>query len=335
MSVPLDAAARQVLAHYPFALREGTLVALGNGGGFSGARLWRLEGPFGPLCLRAWPPGDPSLQRLQFIHRLMTRARQAGLHYVPMPLVAQDGATWIEHAGRLWELTSWLPGRADYRDHPSPARLEAACAELARLHQAWANAIPPASAPCPAVERRLEHARAWQQRLASGWRPPNEKGADDPLRPWAERAWHLLAWWSGTVPSMLKPWVGRPLPLQPCLCDVWHDHILYDGERVSGLIDFGGVKVDHVSVDLARLLGSLVGDDGTGWECGCKAYATVRPLAPEEEALARVLDRTGAIVGAMTWLRWLYLEGREIEDRAAAARRLAALVERMAAWSRK
>jgi homoserine kinase type II len=134
------------------------------------------------------------------------------------------------------------------------------------------------------------------------------------------------------VPQLLAPWIGRPLPLQPCLCDIWHEHVLYEGDRVTGLIDFGGVKIDHVAADLARLLGSLAEDDPAGWAAGLEAYAGVRPLAPEEEALARVLDRTGVIVGVMTWLRWLYEEGRSFEDRGAAAGRLAALVRRMERW---
>jgi homoserine kinase type II len=331
MSSLSTAAARLVLARYPPALRDGALTPLGNHGGFSGARLWRLEGTPGALCLRAWPLGDPSPQRLQFIHQLSVRAHRAGRHCIPVPLAAQDGGTWVEHAGRLWELTPWMPGRADFRDHPTAARLAAACTELAHLHETWAN-VSSRSGPCPAVERRLDRVRAWRSQFPAGWRLPCGAGEDDPLHPWVERAWRLLPPLVARLPEMLASWRGRQWPLQPCLCDVWHDHVLYEGERVSGLIDLGSVKVDHVSVDLARLLGSMVGSDSNGWECGLRAYRAVRAFGAEEEALARVLDQTGVVVAAMTWLRWLYVEGRIIEDRNAAARRLAALVERMQVW---
>ena len=45
-------AAAEVLRHYPRLPWSGAPQPLGNRGGFSGARLWRLDGPAGPLCLR-------------------------------------------------------------------------------------------------------------------------------------------------------------------------------------------------------------------------------------------------------------------------------------------
>jgi homoserine kinase type II len=180
------------------------------------------------------------------------------------------------------------------------------------------------------VRRRLDAAAAWAALASSGWRPTF--AADDPVRPWAERAWPLLGRRIGEVPRLLGPWGERPLPVHPCLCDVWHDHVLYEGQRVSGLIDYGAVKVDHVAVDLARLLGSLVPDEPRRWAEALEAYSSVRRLTPEEEALARVLDRTGAAIAAASWLRRLSHEGEAVEDRAVVARRLATLVRRMEGW---
>ena len=50
-------------------------------------------------------------------------------------------------------------------------------------------------------------------------------------------------------------------PLQVCHGDLWHDHVLFSGEEVTGLIDFDAMKIDSRALDLARLLGSLVKDD--------------------------------------------------------------------------
>ena len=80
------------------------------------------------------------------------------------------------------------------------------------------------------------------------------------VRSLAERAWALSQTWAEWVPRALATWAERPLPLQPCLCDVWHDHVLFEGDTVTGVIDYGGAKIDHVAVDLARLLGSMAGD---------------------------------------------------------------------------
>jgi Ser/Thr protein kinase RdoA (MazF antagonist) len=133
------------------------------------------------------------------------------------------------------------------------------------------------------------------------------------------------------VPRRLAPWLSRAVPLQPCLCDIWHDHVLYEGDLVVGVIDFGAAKVDHVAVDLARLLGSVAGGDAALWSAGIQAYGRWRPLGAEEEALAAVLDETGVVVGLATWLRWLYRDGRTFADRPAVAGRLADLLVRAAA----
>jgi len=326
-SLFLGAAARDVLARYPVASHAAP-APLGNCGGFSGARLWRVRTQAGDLCLRAWPPSNPSPERLLSIQHLMKTARDAGLDVVPTVHTTHAGRTWTERAGRLWELTTWMPGCADFHDHPRPARLEAACTALAQLHLAWSAGISP-SGPCPGVLRRLEKVRRWSTLLQSGWRPRFHEAERDPVTSWAERAWHCLGPRVTDVPHRLAPWLTRPVPLQPCLCDIWHDHVLFTGDRVTGLVDFGAIKLDHVAVDLARLLGSLIGDDAQQRSAGIQAYRRVKPLSADEEALVGVLDETGTVLAAANWLMWLYRDEKTFEDRAAVARRLAELVARI------
>jgi homoserine kinase type II len=327
----LDQAAREVLDRYPAVPPSSMPTGLGNRGGFSGARLWRVEGVGGPLCLRAWPVPGPSAERLQGLHQLMKRARDAGLLFVPAVVAAVDGATWVEHVGRAWDLTSWMPGQADFHHRPSTVRLEAACAALAIVHDAWVSPGP-VLGPCPGVRRRLDCARAWTALVHDGWRPAFGAAEGDPVRPWAERAWILLQSHCAQVPRMLAAWVERHVPLQPCLCDIWHDHVLYTGDAVTGLVDYGSVKVDHVAVDLARLLGSLVGDDAAQWSAGLETYSRLRPLSLEVEALVRLLDKTGTLLAVANWLTWLYHDGRTFDDRSAVAGRLALMVERLERW---
>src|SRR5262249_26147424 len=154
-------------------------------------------------------------------------------------------------------------------------------------------------------------------------------GELDPVEPWAERAWRLVQTRIHDLPQRLAGWTPRRWPLQPCLCDIWHDHVLFEGDGVTGLIDYGSVKVDHVAADLARLLGSLVGDDTEMRAAGLGAYRQVRPLTGDEEELAWFLDETGTLLGAVNWLTWLYCEGRRYEDRHAVAGRLAEIVKRL------
>jgi homoserine kinase type II len=294
--------------------------------------LWRVESLAGTFCLRAWPEHVPA-SRLEELHRLMAFARGQGLPFVPAIVTASHGRTWVEHAGRLWELTQWLPGRPDYHEHRSRERLTSACVALAQLHRAWQSVVTDSRREtCPAIERRLEAVQSWQRLLRTGWVPRVPAQDADSADPVASRAWHVLPRWVERMRPSLASFPGSPWQLQPCLCDPWHDNLLFEGERLTGLVDYGSVKLDHVTVDLARLLGSLVEDDAEGWRIGLEAYRTIRSLSPHEEQLARVLDWTGTVVGVVQWLRWLYEEGRAFADRAKAAARLEVLVRRMERW---
>jgi homoserine kinase type II len=169
----------------------------------------------------------------------------------------------------------------------------------------------------------------WTGLVKSGWCPLSAIPSSDPIRPWVERSWPLLGRHVHQIPRKLASWSARPLPLQPCLCDVWHDHILYTGDEVTGLVDYGAAKMDHVTVDLARVLGSLVEDNGDERTAGVRAYAQVRALADDDVMLMAALDETGMILGIANWLMWLYAEGRQFTDRVAVADRLGKLVIRL------
>jgi homoserine kinase type II len=284
----------------------------------------------------------------------MCLARESELSYVPAVCFTSQRITWVEQAGRFWDLTTWMPGKADFHDRPSGVRLEAACEALARLHTAWSS-LSPTVGRCPGIIRRLDSAARWASLVSSGWNwrtegPPREGTEEEHgplsaakirdlksvrgalLDPLAERAWLLVAKWVEWLPKALAGWLNRPVPLQPCLCDVWHDHVLFEGDVVSGVIDHGGVKVDHVAVDIARLLGSMIGDDAELRAIGLTAYKRHRSLSSQEEELVTLLDRTGTIIGMSNWLKWLYHDGKYVENLPAAARRLAELVDRVERW---
>jgi len=331
--------ARSVMREY--GLSSLTPAPLGNRGGFSGAALWRVKQSEGDLCLRAWPTDGVSEERLTDIHRLMRLAGDKGLTFVPKVLETSIGSSFVVQGDRLWDLTTWMPGLAATPAQVTRAQVQAACTALARLHVVW-SAAGSGHGPCPGIHRRLEGFREWGDRVRPALRAPRLAGfrrsPDDPAAPWADRAVDLLQIHAAKLPIKLGPWLNRPMPLQFCLCDIWNDHVLFEGDVVTGLVDFGGVKLDHVAVDLARLLGSLVEDRAELRAAGLEAYCRIRPLSLEEEQLVSMLDETGTLVGLMTWLRWLYVDGKQFGDRASAARRMQALVERverMAHWQAK
>jgi Ser/Thr protein kinase RdoA (MazF antagonist) len=326
----LDAVLQQVLALYPGILSGEPPNFLGNHGGFSGARLWQVSRS--TLCLKAWPANGIDAGYLSNVHERMRQGRAAGLDFVPNVLLTRDGRSAVEHAGRTWDVTTWMPGAADFLQCPSKVRLQAACVALARLHSVWACRT--SLERCPAVLRRMKSIALWQELRTHGWRPAFAAGSIDPVQPWAERAWDLVLQHLDALPGLLQPFAERRVPSHPCLCDVWSAHILFRSEEVSGIVDYGSLKDDHAAVDLARLLGSLVGDDEDAWALGLRCYRELRPLAEWEERLARTLDRTGTVLAAANWLRWLYHEGRDYDDRQAVASRFETLVRRMDSWVR-
>lgn len=324
MPEPIDQHVRPVAAMYRPAVAGARWTALGSAGGFSGARLWRGVSADGQaFCLKVHPPAADAGRLERVIHRWMATARAAGLDFVPAVERTRDGRTAVELSGRTWDVTAWMPGTADFNEGPSDAKLRAAVTAVARIHAAWATER--AMGPCPAAARRWKALREWEELLRTGWRPRFEPA--DPVRPHAESAWALLPRLLPRVGPALRYWLTEPVPVQPCLCDVWHDHVLFDGDRVTGVLDFAAAKVDHAAVDLARLLGSLVPDDPERTEAAIRAYQAVRPL-PQSE-LVSLLDVTGVVIGVMNWLRWLYHERRVYPDREAVSRRLEGLIQRL------
>jgi Ser/Thr protein kinase RdoA (MazF antagonist) len=305
------------------------LVSFGNGGGFSGARIWRVLGACGDYCLRAWPQGF-SAERLEIIHQWMGLARASGLHFVPGLLATSSAKTWHEHGHRLWELTTWQPGRADFRDFPEKTRIESACLVLARIHNAWQGGQQTVG-PCPAVLRRLVLVKEWTDLIQASW-TPTFSGTRSTLSAWVERGWRLLLNRRTEVMCRLTPWRSVPVRTQPCLCDIWHDHVLFDKEKVTGIIDFGAAKMDHVAVDLARLLGSMVGDQEDYREAGLAAYCRICPLSSKELELIDVLDETGTILGIGNWLTRIYRQNERFDDESSVVRRLSELVMRAESW---
>jgi Ser/Thr protein kinase RdoA (MazF antagonist) len=309
-----------VLAAWP-AVRRSARVAHLARGGFSGALVWRLTTPAGEFCLRAATPSEAE-GHLRQRHELMARAREAGLPFVPAVLPTREGATVYHHGGRCWELMGWMPGRADFHSFPTKARLRAAASALARLHRSWQ---PPSVllGPCPAVSRRLTASR----RDTAGPTPAHPL-LDDLLA----RTRRSLSRWRPEAIRLLAGWQDRAWALQPCLRDVWHDHLLFEGDGLTGLVDYAGAGPDSVAADLGRMLGSLVGDNDAEWRTALEAYREHAPLTEDQERLARVLDRTGVIGGLGNWLRWLSAPGGAVPDVSLGARRLEELLRRVEGW---
>lgn len=315
---------RRVLQAYPPECQPLRVEYLAGAGGFSGARFWKLVAPCGALCLRRWPSEHPNRQRLEFIQAVLWHVRQEGFQRAPLPLETRTRAGYVCEAGHFWELTPWRPGEADYRRLPSPEKLRAALAALAEFHRAAASFPLPDAGPAmaPALSERLQNVERCS--------PERLRRLTDAVAPrdWPELALRARQWLAVAPAAALRvrPKLAHAAtllsPLQPCIRDIWHDHVLFVGSEVSAIVDFGAMRADSVAGDVARLLGSLAGDDLGGWEIGLRAYEQFRSLSDSERALVDVFDQANTLLTGLNWLEWIYLEGREFENRAGVLERL-------------
>ncbi len=304
---------------------------------FSGAALWRLSTPRGTLCLRQWPAGHPNQQRLEFIQAVLWHVDQEGFHHVPLPLETHHRHGYVWHAGRLWELTPWLPGTADYRTRPSMLRLYNALKTLAVFHRAAATFPLPDAGPdySPGCVERLQRLRTLLNERLAVLRGSIDESSGAALVEPARRVCELFERAAPRHLEMLELAARLRVGIQPCIRDIWHAHVLYTGEEVSGLVDFGAMRPENVAADVARLLGSLAGDDTQAWKLGLRAYQRVRPLSQDELALVTAFDRGTVLMGGLQWLEWLYIERRQFANQQNVLARLQEFVRRLGVLAAK
>ena len=89
------------------------------------------------------------------------------------------------------------------------------------------------------------------------------------------------------------------------------------------------MRSECVAGDIARLLGSLVGDDPQRRRFGLEAYSQVRPLDESERRLLGAFDASEVLLSGMNWLRWICLEGRRFDPPDRVLARLDEIVSRL------
>jgi homoserine kinase type II len=309
-----------IVREYPATSQPTKIESLGAAGGMSGAQFWRIESPRGTLVLRRWPREHPSPERLRFIHRVLFHAAERGVSFLATPIRTASGDSFVLFDGHLWELTPWMPGAADYERSPNKPKLGAAMTALARFHSSVSDfptmALPQVAGAPPAISRRLSRIRELSRRGTNELAEAINVDIWPELETSARRFLDAIPRFLPRAIAELAPLSNIALTVQPCIRDIWHDHVLFTGNDVTAIVDFGAMDIDTPATDVARLLGSLVGDNEAGWRAGVSAYSTIRPLSTDEERAAKALDNSSTILAGCNWLRWIYVEGRQFEDRA-------------------
>jgi homoserine kinase type II len=220
---------------------------------------------------------------LPFYLNLMAHLARAGVE-CPAPIPDRTGALFSTLNGKPASLVTRLDGAPVTA--PGPAHCAAVGAALGRLHVASAT----------------YRARLTNRRGPSWWRQ-----AARAIRPFvAPEQNELLA----TELKYLSGFAKVRMPRGAIHGDLFCDNVLFVGERVSGIIDFGFAATDFLAYDLAitvndwcvarpaagplvpELVAALVG-----------AYDAVRPLTADERAQWPALLRAAAL---RFWLSRLY-----------------------------
>lgn len=302
---------------------------LGNAGGFSGANIWRIATPQGEFCLKNWPKST-TRERLEYVHYLLQFVARKGFTIIPRPVSTADDQTIFEGRSGLWDLSPWLAGKADFWHHPTPARLRSALRALATFHVLAADTIKGVEFGVPqGVVSRLALLESYDPgRLAEMRRTVMSSSATD-ARGAAISILDDFPAGAAKITGPLAAAAKCRVPLTACLRDIWHDHVLFEGDEVVGIVDFDAVRVDCVSGDVARLIGSFVGDSAEDWASGLAAYQEVRPLSNDEQFLVQVYDHSFVVLAGLNWIQWLFESTMAFENRPGAIDRLRQIAARL------
>lgn len=318
---PLGLMERYALAYRPV----GRLEPLGNAGGLSGARLWRYQAPRGEFVLRLWPESETDEARLG--RRFEWMEALDALPFVSRPVVALDGRALQSFLGRWWHVEPWMPGACEAGRPPSEARVRAGLEGLARVHGPWERFGSVGASP--GLKARLKELD-WLSR--EGGKPLRDAVLAAPDGPECQAA---LAWLDEA--PRLFPGVRRELgravewavPLQPTLRDVRSDHLLFSGDQLTGLVDFGALEVESPAADLARLLADWFEPKDKRRRAALEAYERVRRLDSRTAALVGLFEWSADVLLGARWVRWRFVERRVFEDEAASLRGLETGLQRL------
>ena len=226
---------------------EAQIQAHESSTGLSGARIWRVTIGERQLCLKRWPRPHPTRDELIARHGLLRHVFNAGFQHVPLPLLTQDGQSFQTLDDHLWELAPWLLGQPYDRERPQRTPRHAALRALAEFHGAASAYGTAKVGPAPGLQTRR---RIMRQLVTGDLEALRHAVAANPDIQCHSVAVEMLAEIERALPTVeqgVERMVKVPLPLQWCLRDVKCEHVLFTGDQVSGLIDFGAAAVDSVT----------------------------------------------------------------------------------------
>lgn len=335
MSTPPDLNVSTILTRWPVSATDVCPIQLT---GFSGARLWKINPRTPqPLGLKHYAGSALTVAQLDGIHRVLIHAFNEGCDFIAKPLRLKDGFTSVvavpsgSPTAGLWDLSNWVPGNA--LSAFGNAQIASAFASIARFHQAAAQ-VNLAFGPSPNLAFR-------QQQLMKLVRPDSDTldrasaklrtgSVNEMLRGNLYAIIELLK----TIPQSyiaslqngLDQFAAEDLPIHPVVRDLRAEHLLFTGDRLTGLVDFDAMQMDSIAYDLARLTSSMqLNEDQL--QCALTTYHAIRPIQPSEATLTQVLASVSKLLSPLAWVEWIILEDRAFPDTTNVNQRLTEVVQ--------
>ena len=235
---------------------------------------------------------------LPFFLGLMDHLAAAGVP-CPTPVHRRDGSALVEIGGKAAAIVTFLEGRWPRR--PDPAHCRELGGAMARMHLAGGG-----------YQRRRKNDLG-----LAGWRELFGRCGEraDDVAP------GLAAEIGGELGHLERHW-PEGLPAGVIHADLFPDNVFFDGDRLSGIIDFYFACNDCFAYDVAICLNAWCFEPDASfnitkaWQM-LQAYREVRPFSDAELASLPLLARGAAVRFLLTRLSdWLnQVEGAMVKPK--------------------
>jgi Ser/Thr protein kinase RdoA (MazF antagonist) len=214
-------------------------------------------------------------------HDVIGHARDHGIP-APAAIPTPAGDRVVDHAGRLYSLFSFAPGRQVARDDLIPEHARSMGDMLARVHLALADCAfaPPPVADLPSREDTLH-------RLADIVEVIERRPDPGPQEQWALQRLRSRERWlrSGADPAPPAP---APEPVQMIHGDYQESNLFFTGSAVAAVIDWDKAEPAHPADEIVRAMYLSLHLAGSRCAAFLAGYRAIRAVGTE------LLDRAAA-----------------------------------------
>ncbi len=282
--------------------------------GFSDAEIYRLRTGSKDYALKSYRPVSHSVERLASIHQMLRTVQGNSQFRVPRVYCWPQGDSVLEWDDRLWEISDWLEGEPiDLKRTDLSLQLEEVLSAIAAFHR-QSRGLGVWHQQSAGLELRLDKL---QRVRDSDFEIPGRLRSDPTLsrliqqthEVWQRHKHHLLNWLD--LRSRAR-W-----PCQWIHGDLRKEHVLMDRHLDPGFIDFGAARIDLVSFDLVRFLGSGLIQGKDSWKASVEKYDAMMESPFVEIDLIHI-DSVSTLLSVVHWLqsiRKIAAEGGNIDSR--------------------